>query len=541
MITLTKYNMKQSAIFSFWIAIAVLALHTKTNAAEFAIPDWAGNANARFSQWLNFTSARGEPGNKPDIEGSNAGGLLTQSVPGAFITGSGNIYNPAAPSAFLLTHESDSPYQIVGLQTKIIGDVDTENVALEYEKNGQTKSIKVPAVEIARESGGFGDTIIYQWTWNLSEFGLARISIRFGAAGAHASLSSVRLDILLETTATSEVIETSFDKPSQDRWNYPYNSTPGTRALASLFRSTDPEVGVYRYGTFIVGFDTSDLIPEGNSSGAYQITSAQIRLMTSGNFEVPYDLSYDPVASYLPETHELYLEDEDPGRPIQVFGAGFRNGFNQETWNEATPYSPGGNAQRTVFPILLNESGLPEDVSLAVDYDNPADAAPFAVGRLEDTEAGDLIPEDTWMIFDIDLNNSGTLAYLQQGLSQGKLLFTFTSLNEGGREVRTYPEFYTDDHLVGESPQLRLNLRIVEAPILSNPPMITGIRRTADGITIQFTSPESEAIGIRWTTDFASWAEVASLDLELLGNDRYEWTDFQVDAAMKFYRVFVTP
>ena len=533
--------MKQSVIFSLWIAIAMLALHTKTNAAEFAVPDWADNTNARFSQWLNFTSARGEPGNRPDVEGSNAGGLLTQSVPGAFVTGSGNIYNPAAPSVFLLTHESDSSYQTVVLQTKIIGDIDTENVALEYEKDDQTESIASPAVEIDRESGGFGDTIIYQWTWNLSDLRLTRISIRFGAAGTHASLASVRLDILLETAATGEVIEAGFDKPSQDRWNYPWNSTPGARALASLFRATDTEVGIDRYGTFIVGFDTSALIPEGNASGAYQITAAQLRLMTSGNFEVPYDPNYDPVASHLPETHELYMADEDSGRPIHVFGTGFRNGFNMETWNETTPYSPGGDAQRTVFPIILDENGLPKDVSLAVDYDNPSDTDPFAVGRLEDTEAGDPIPEDTWMIFDIDLNNAGTLAYLQQGLSQGKLSFTFTSLNGGGREVRTYPEFYTSDHLVGEAPQLQLSVRIVDGPILPDPPVITGIRRTDDGITIQFTSPGSGTVSIRWTTDFTSWEAVATLAIEPLGNGQYEWTDSQVDVAMKFYQVFITP
>lgn len=532
--------MKQSSIFSLWIAIATIALHTKTNAAEFAIPDWADDTNARFSQWLNFSSAHGEPGNRPDVEGSNAGGLLTQSVPGAIVTGSGNIYNPAAPSAFLLTLESDSAYQTVVLQTKIIGDMDTENVALEYETDSQTEFIASPAIEIARESGGFGDTIVYQWTWNLSHLGLTRISIRFGAASTHASLASVRLDILLKTPVTSELIEASFDKPSQDRWNYPWNSTPGTRALASLFRATD-EVGVHRHGTFIVGFDTSDLIPEGNAPNAYQITSAQLRLMTSGNLEVPYDPSYDPVASHLPETHELYMPDEDPGRPIQVFGTGFRNDFNIETWNETTPYSPGGDAQRTVFPIIIDENGLPKDASLAVDYDNPVDVAPFAIGKLEDTKAGDPVPEDTWMNFDIDLDNSGMLAYVQQGLAQGKLSFTFTSLNGGGREVRTYPEFYTSDHLVGEAPQLQLSVRIVEAPILPVPPRITGIRRTAEGITIQFTSPGSGTVGIRWTTDFTSWADVATLAIKPLGNGQYEWTDSQANVAVKFYRIFITP
>ncbi len=529
--------MKHSLVHSIWVTAVALALPIQTAAAEFAVPDWAGDENARFSQWLNFTSVLGDPGNAPDVGGSNAGGRLTQSVPGAIITGSGNIYNPAAASSFLLANESDAPYKTVVLQTKIIGSINADSVALEYEENGQTKSLAAPAVEIARESGGFGDTVITQWTWDISQFALSRISIRFDAAGSHASLAAVRLDVLLEAERGGELIEAGFEEPSNDRWNYPHNASPGARARASLFRATD-ESGVSRYGTFIVGFDTAALIPKGKAS--YQIITAQLQLMTSDNFEVPYDPTYDPGASHLPDDHEAHITDEDAGRPVHVFGTGFRNGFNIETWNESAPYSPDApEAGPTVFPIVLDESGLPADVSFAVDYANPADAAPFAVGVLEDTAPGELIPADTWMRFDIDVNDAAVLAYLQQGLAQGKLSFTFTSLNGGGHGLRTYPEFHTSDSLLGEAPRMHLAVRVVDGPPPAKQLAITGIRRTDAGIVIRFT--HSGSVGVRWTTDFTDWTDVSAIAVEPIGDGSAEWTDSPANAAMKFYQLFVAP
>ncbi|MCS1408365.1 MAG: hypothetical protein M2R45_01540 [Verrucomicrobia subdivision 3 bacterium] len=538
-----KHIMKHSLLRSLLIAVTVLA-QTSIAANEFILPDWANDENAQFSEWLNFTSAAGEPGNAPDVDGSNAGGLLAQSAPGAIVTGSGNIYNPAAASVFSITNESATAYTTVILQTRIIGGIDPDSVALEYEKKGQTESLTTDATELSRKSEGFGDTVVNQWIWELSGLDVRQFTIRYNATAPHASLVSVRLDTLQEREATGDPFEVSFNQPSQDRWNYPFNATPGVRARASLFRAADPEVGIDRHGTYIIGFDSSVSVPKGKAPGAYEIVSAQLRLQTSDNFEVPYDPTYDPVLSHLPETHDARIDDEDPGRPIHVFGTSFRNDFDTTTWDETSPFSPGGEADRTVFPAVLNKNGIPVDVTLAVDYANPTDIAPFATGQLADTEPGEPIPADTWMSFDIDVSNPATLTYLQQGLAQGDLFFTLTSLNGGGQHIRTFPEFHTSDSLSGEAPQLFLSLHFGEAPSAATPPTITGIRNTNAGITLEFEFEPAAIIGavsIRWTNDFTTWTEVTDPVIELLNAGMAQWTDSYSKGAMRFYQILSNP
>ena len=68
-----------------------------------------------------------------------------------------------------------------------------------------------------------------------------------------------------------------------------------------MFRSTDPDLGVKRYGVYFVNFDTSNDIPLNLAPEKYQINEATIRILTSDNFEVPYDPSFDNVETYLPE------------------------------------------------------------------------------------------------------------------------------------------------------------------------------------------------------------------------------------------------
>ena len=84
----------------------------------FDPPTWAEQDNAKHSEWLNFTSGFGDPGNNPDVEGSNAGGNIKQNTPGGTVTGTANIYNPAGASAFNLAFSSeDSLEQVVQVTT----------------------------------------------------------------------------------------------------------------------------------------------------------------------------------------------------------------------------------------------------------------------------------------------------------------------------------------------------------------------------------------------------------------------------------------
>jgi hypothetical protein len=55
------------------------------------IPAWAGSANTQSAQWESFTQASGGP-NLPDSAGSSPFSLFN-FAPGAFVTGSGNLYS----------------------------------------------------------------------------------------------------------------------------------------------------------------------------------------------------------------------------------------------------------------------------------------------------------------------------------------------------------------------------------------------------------------------------------------------------------------
>ena len=135
---------------------------------EFERPSWANSSAAEYSAWETFSVGGGEPGNTPDVEGSNGGGTITQAKLGGSVTGSGNIYNPARASIFTQSDEADRDYQNLRLQVKSIGELATNTVTLTHEINGQAVEI-MPDMsrEVARESGGFGDTVIHLWTWNL--------------------------------------------------------------------------------------------------------------------------------------------------------------------------------------------------------------------------------------------------------------------------------------------------------------------------------------------------------------------------------------
>ncbi len=517
---------------SIIVTTFILVLN-QSHAVEFEVPAWASGADAEYSGWESFSSGFGAPGNEPDVEGSDAGGLITQNTPGGSVTGSGNIYNPAGASMFILTDTAERNYQQVVLQAKSIGALNAEAVTLSYEVDGETLEMEPgESREIAREAGGFGDTILHLWSWDLSAVTVSEIQIVFAAQASHLSLDAVRLDTLLQPVAASIV---HIDSPSMDRWNYFFNATPGRRPKASVFRAVE-EDGVYRHGTYVFGFDTSDQIPAGHSPDSYQVEYIKIRLLTSSGFETPYDPTYDPVVSSLPEDNADYQADTDPGRPIEIFGTGFRNEFTSQNWVESAPYAPGPGSAPNVFPAVMNQAGDIVDVSLAVDYSDPKDLQPFAAGVIEDAIPGDLIPEESWMYFDFDMDASNALAYIQQGLADGRLMFTATSLASGGQGDRSYPEFHTADSLLGEPPAIEIAYRMVEQPTTMT---ISTLGRVEGHWTLSGTVSVSAALGIRWTHDLVEWHEVTEPNIEINGDGQWSWTDSDTDSKVKFFQVYI--
>jgi len=513
------------------IAIAsALAWASLVHGAGFEPPIWADGLDAQSSEWLDFTVATGDPGNTPDVAGSTGDALLTQLTPGALITGGKNIYNPAAANTFEIAESVTTPLQIVVLQLWTAGtELDYDSLTLSY---NETNTLSAVREELFRESGGQGDTVISRWTWDVRGRNLQSFLVHFTAAGPHNSLVAARLDAQLEPGGV--LVHVIKDSPDLDRWNYPFNATPGTRAAAPIFGASSDE-GIERHGHFIVGFDTADQVSPGRSAASYVIESARLVAMTTGNFEVPYDPTVDPASTFLPAEHEQYTPDEDAGRPIELFGTGFRNGFTPLTWEETTPFAP-AEGERSAFPASLDQNGQIVDVIEAVNFASPVDLAPFAVGTLELLAPGELIPHETDVTFDLEVSNPTVQSYLQQALATGRVYFTITGLPDSAAvATRDYPEFATRDNLAYDSPRLELTVRVLESASILE--VVSLDFTEARQSRIRFTAQENQTYRIRHTTDFSTWETVESPTLSFPEPGLAEWIDETSSASSRLYQI----
>jgi autotransporter-associated beta strand protein len=258
-----------------------------------------------------------------------------------------------------------------------------------------------------------------------------------------------------------------------DRWMYPFAFSGGTRDLAPTFGAVGNEGFDNRDGQFIIGFDTADEIAIGLGAERYQVNSLTIRAMVGEPSGFAYDPTYDPFRSYLPDGDPQFIADADAGRPIELHGIGFRNGYTELSFGasnnqppqfeENAPFGSAGAATRNVFPLAFLGSGG-SDISNNID--NRVESQPWAIGRV-DLAAGDPVPNNTTFSFNIDLSNDEVIDYLQRGLDSGVLGFAITSLHEaaqtGGPPV---PQFITKENgRTGSLPAvLEIDYEISPAP-----------------------------------------------------------------------------
>ena len=239
--------------------------------------------------------------------------------------------------------------------------------------------------------------------------------------------------------------------PDLDRWNYPFNASPGFRATASTFRAPagDPDFDD-RDAQFLLGFDTAVEVPQGLAPSRYSITSVTVTVttITGGVFE--YDPTTDSFETYLDPADPLFVADADSGRPIELFGVGFRNGFTVDTYLETSAFqqAPFGfwlgtrNAFATDF-----DARMPRDVSRNVEQ--LFTPTPFAVGQTSAVSAGAFVPADTQFSFTLDLSNPNVLAYLRAALVAGKVRLMVTSMQPAatmGQGAQTFPDYYTREN-----------------------------------------------------------------------------------------------
>lgn len=271
-----------------------------------------------------------------------------------------------------------------------------------------------------------------------------------------------------QQTSAQPITVAEWTQPDLDSYTYPF---VGQRRLfaEAVFGEYNVEgfVGEFdnRGGQIQLGFDTTTKnIPTALNPQDYTIHNATL-VGTIGRIvgSPAYDPTDDDVSTYplvgRPAT------DPTPGRPITLFGMGFRNGYTHLEFGPTPIQGPPGFGRsgegyasgmifgqniRHVYPIDFDESGNPRDVSSNLDEPNQGanafNVTPFAIGTTTDRNPGDIIQIGDRFTFEIDITNPHILEYLQQGLAQGQLAFVLATLHpsvfDGVSTEGSYTGFY---------------------------------------------------------------------------------------------------
>ncbi len=270
--------------------------------------------------------------------------------------------------------------------------------------------------------------------------------------------------------AQAQLIEIDYAAPTLDRWNYPFNGSPGSRLSASTFGAVELEGFDDHDAQLLLGFDTLGDIQVGLDATEYRVLSATITITNSNADNFRYDNTYD--------THDTYLEfdnslDLDPGRPVHLWAMGYRNGYDQTTWGEYTVF--GGiptveptQESRHAFAAYFPVDQTPVDISNNLKQE--FDPTPMAIGQTDTVMPGDLVPADTTYTFEVDMCDPFIRTYLANGLSLGEVRFVVSSLHAasggdgGGTGDTLYPFWYTRENpiaqIFGYAPTLTMRIRI---------------------------------------------------------------------------------
>lgn len=254
---------------------------------------------------------------------------------------------------------------------------------------------------------------------------------------------------------------------------YPFGDFDGARPVSPTWASFDLRFDT-RDGQFLLAWDTANRIPTNAPASRYLVTKVHVTVEHSPLPSQPsfvYDPTYDSYRTYL--TNALALPDGDTGRPIELYGVGYRGGFNALSFGEASSFGVINSINnptnvsigtRNAYAADFGSDGQLRDISNNVGQAfEPFEVAPFAVGQTTAVAPGEVVPDGTRFAFDLDLTNPLVMGYLQTALRQGRLPVMLSSLHRaraaaGGIGVGggVYPNWVTKENLLGEPATLLL-------------------------------------------------------------------------------------
>ncbi|HTR41349.1 MAG TPA: hypothetical protein VMH87_07000 [Pseudomonadales bacterium] len=252
------------------------------------------------------------------------------------------------------------------------------------------------------------------------------------------------------------------------RWMYPFNESPANRPNASAFAAFGnvPNFDT-RDGQFLLGWNTSNSIPIGQGARNYLISYVRVTLtISSEGDQYAYDNRQHDYRTYFLSSSSNYLANTNVSAPIELYGVGFRGGFTN-TSGVFVPYAAtnfpqngpfaanargGDYTNRVAYAACYSTNGVLVDVSDNVgdngtnEIANPFEVSPFAIGCNTNFIVGQLMPTESQITCDLNLNDPLIYGYVQQGLNQGTLRFMASSLVNadyllGG--LPNWPDFYT--------------------------------------------------------------------------------------------------
>jgi len=271
----------------------------------------------------------------------------------------------------------------------------------------------------------------------------------------------------LSTAAAGQCISLQNMQVSLDRWMYGFNSTPGVEATASTFGAINQAGFDDRDAQIMLGWETGSVIRPGAPS--YDIRSGRVTIYSSVSDRFFYDPTPDSVVSLFDTADPEYVADADPGRPVELYGVGYRNGMSATTFGETSAFAPlppfpPQEGVRSAFAAVFDGTGNATDISRQVRQ--RFESTPMAIGRIAGFIGGERPVAGTAMTFDVDLSDAATREYISRGLREGKLRFMVTSLEPasggpgGGTGSPTYPAFYMRENVISPAYTATLDLEV---------------------------------------------------------------------------------
>lgn len=235
----------------------------------------------------------------------------------------------------------------------------------------------------------------------------------------------------------------------------------------AIFAHLGDDSGVdSRMAQFLIGWDTANVITTNQPVTRYLIRSARASITVNDGNQVAYDPTHDAVATYFDTNNPARTPDLDAGRPIELFGVGFRKGYGQTNFLQCSTVGNGAVNNNNVYPVSWTTNGLPQDASNNVGKINqnllPFETWPFAVAQTTSAAPGESLSAGAKLTFDLDLTDPFLVGYVRQALQKGRLDLMVSSLHQVSGQFGTepFPSFATRFNQALLTPPTTLDLDV---------------------------------------------------------------------------------